>query len=704
MAASIEQRPEMSGSAVLNDAQLRAATFGRRLEEHFVSDPLLIIAGAGTGKTNTLAHRVAHLLLQGVAPEEILLLTFSRRASREMIRRAQRIVEKALMERSGSAAPSSAGRLTWAGTFHSIAVRLLRRYAPQLSLDPQFSVMDRGDSADLMDIARQSLDLSHVEKRFPRKETCLAIYSHRINTQGSLQETLEDLFPWCAEWQTELTTLFRKYVELKQAQQVLDYDDLLLYWHILMQQPLLARDIGAQFAHVLVDEYQDTNVLQGQILRALKPDGRGLCVVGDDAQAIYSFRAATVENILEFPRQFSPAATVIALEHNYRSVQSVLDTANALMADSSRQYQKRLVSSRASQQKPHYVTVEDDRGQAEYVVTQILAARERGTLLKQQAILMRSSHHSDFLELELTRRNIPYVKYGGLKFLESSHVKDVLGVLRWADNPRHQMAAYRTLQLLPGIGSASAERCFRVFQASNWSWETLGHYQMPSAAAADWPATVALLKNLARSATWAGQLAQVREWYVPHLRRMHESAAVRLADLEQLERIALQFGTREKFLTELTLDPPQASGDLSGPPLRDEDYLVLSTIHSAKGQEWKSVYVLNVADGNFPNEFSTGKPKLIEEERRLLYVAMTRAKDALHLIAPIKYYVSQQQRRGDAYVTGATSRFMTSQVMSTVTATGWPSDSGVVQKGMAKSSVQAIRIDAAALARGFWSS
>jgi DNA helicase II / ATP-dependent DNA helicase PcrA len=704
MAAIVEQRSVIGSPVVLNEGQARAATFGRMLDERFVSDPLLIIAGAGTGKTNTLAHRVAHLLLKGVAPEEILLLTFSRRASQEMIRRAQRIVEQALMERSGSAAPSSAGRLTWAGTFHSIAVRLLRQYAPQLSLDPQFSVMDRGDSADLMDIARQALDLSRTEKRFPRKDTCLAIYSHCINTQGSLDDTLNDIFPWCSEWRAELTNLFRKYVEIKQSQQVLDYDDLLLYCHILMQQPLLARDIGAQFAHVLVDEYQDTNVLQAQILRALKPDGQGLCVVGDDAQAIYSFRAATVENILEFPRQFNPPATMITLEHNYRSVQPVLDTANALMADSARQYQKRLVSNRTSQQKPHYVTVEDDRGQAEYVVAQILSARERGTLLKEQAILMRSSHHSDFLELELTRRNIPYVKYGGLKFLESSHVKDVLAVLRWADNPRHQMAAYRTLQLLPGIGSANAERCFKVFEASNWSWETLSRYQMPSMAAADWPTTATLLKNLAQSVTWDGQLTQVREWYVPHLQRIHESAAVRLADLEQLERLALQFGTREKFLTELTLDPPQASGDLSGPPLRDEDYLVLSTIHSAKGQEWKSVYILNVADGNFPNEFSTGKPQLIEEERRLLYVAMTRAKEALHLIAPMKYYVSQQPRRGDAHVTGAKSRFMTSQVMNSLSFVGWSSDCEVVQRGMAKGSALSTRVDAAALAREIWRS
>jgi DNA helicase-2/ATP-dependent DNA helicase PcrA len=286
---------------------------------------------------------------------------------------------------------------------------------------------------------------------------------------------------------------------------------------------------------------------------------------------------------------------------------------------------------------------------------------------------MRSSHHSDELELELVRRNIPYVKYGGLKFLEAAHVKDMLAMLRWADNPRNRLAGFRVLQLLPGIGPSHADRCLKVFAASGYEWQTLSSYQAPMTARSDWVATVDLLRELAATTQWSGQVARVREWYEPHLARIYDAAHVRSGDLEQLERIAQQYATREQFITELTLDPPQATGDYSGPPLLDEDYLILSTVHSAKGQEWDSVYVLNVADGNFPSEFSTGKPELIEEERRLLYVAMTRAKQSLHLVAPLKYYIPQQAKRGDKHVYGARSRFITDDVLKTLQLVAWPS-------------------------------
>ena len=376
----------MTVSAELNAQQDAAATYGARdAAGTWRAGPLLIIAGAGTGKTNTLAHRVAHLVLNGVAPERILLLTFSRRASEEMIRRARRIAGDA--------------RLTWAGTFHSVANRLLRHYAPNVGVNPQFSVIDRGDSADLMDIARHSLEFSGSERRFPRKDTCLAIYSHCLNTRGALDRTLREVYPWCLEWHDQLKRLFARYVEIKQKQQVLDFDDLLLYWHALMQDPALARDVGALFDHVLVDEYQDTNTLQAEILLALKPAGAGLCVVGDDAQSIYSFRAATVENILGFPQHFVPPATVIALEENYRSTQPVLDAANAVIGEASRQYRKELRSTRTGFTRPRYVTVLDDQAQADYVVARILEAREQGVPLKKQAVLFRSSHHSDVLEL-----------------------------------------------------------------------------------------------------------------------------------------------------------------------------------------------------------------------------------------------------------------------------------------------------------------
>ena len=683
----------------LNDAQRRAALYGVPSNQGFTAGPLLIIAGAGTGKTNTLAHRVAHLLLEGVAPERILLLTFTRRAAQEMMRRAERIATQALESRRAAAIHVNAARLLWSGTFHSIGNRLLREYAHVVGLEPSFSVLDRGDAADLLDVLRQELGFAKKEKRFPRKDTCLAIYSHKVNSRAPLAQTLKDFFPWCAEWGEELTQLFRRYVETKHTQQLLDYDDLLLYWHLLVREPQLGEEIGARFSHVLIDEYQDTNTLQAEIVLAMKPHGAGVCVVGDDAQAIYSFRAATVDHILEFPSRFAPPAEVIKLEHNYRSMQPILDAANTLMRDSARQYQKELRSERASSRRPVYVSVQDDKAQSLYVVEQILAAREQGTALRRQAVLMRNSHHGDVLELELIRRNIPYMKYGGLKFLEAAHVKDVLALLRWTENPRHRIAGFRVLQLLSGVGPAVADRCLKVFEASGYAWPTLAAYRMPTAAEKDWAGLLELIADLSGAREWTGQLARLRKWYEPQLERIYDAAGVRIGDIEQLERLSGQYASREQFITELTLDPPQVSGDLAGDPARDEDYLILSTIHSAKGQEWDSVYVLNVADGNFPNEHATGRPDLIEEERRLLYVAMTRAKHDLHLIAPLKYYITQQSRTGDAHVYGARSRFMTEQLMQCFEQRAWPATP--IHKNSQAADTK-VRIDAAAALRAMW--
>jgi ATP-dependent DNA helicase UvrD/PcrA len=645
----------------LNERQREAACFAAR--------PLLIIAGAGTGKTSTLAHRVAHLVLEGVPPQRILLLTFTRRAALEMTRRAQRIVGEVMKE----------VRLPWAGTFHSIANRLIRRHCRRVGLDESFSVLDRGDAADLMDVARHERGLSNAEKRFPRKDSCLAIYSHRVNTQRPLAETLQGLFPWCLEWEEALTGLFGDYVERKIANQVLDYDDLLLYWHAMMADEGLAREIGGAFDHVLVDEYQDTNVLQAGILQRLRPTGAAVTVVGDDAQAIYSFRAASIENIRGFAEQFN--ASVVTLEENYRSTQQVLDAANALIG-------KSLNSKKKNGEQPRYVTVADDQAQAEYVVRRVLEARERSVLLRRQAVLFRSSHHSDVLELELVRRNIPYVKYGGLKFLEAAHVKDLLALLRWADNPKNRIAAFRALQLLPGVGPAAAARVFTRFEAGGFSWQEL------KTGSAE---TDELMRYLANS-VWEGQLQRVREWYEPQLERLYDAAQVRAGDLVQLERIATSFETRERFLSELALDPPSATSDFSGAPYLDEDYLVLSTVHSAKGQEWDAVYLLNVADGNFPSEFATGRAELIEEERRLLYVAMTRAKASLDLVAPLKYYVTGQARMGDRHVYGAKSRFLTSAVMACLEQVWWgetyESEKNLSSKG---------NVDVAARLRGLWS-
>jgi DNA helicase-2/ATP-dependent DNA helicase PcrA len=677
----------------LNAAQRRAATFGNAIAVNAVggtgmvstgvlgkgveAGPMLILAGAGTGKTNTLAHRAAHLVLNGVDPARILMLTFTRRAAQEMIRRTQAIVAAALAEQGKVGDRSVVSRLAWSGTFHSVGNRILRLYAKYLGLKPNFTVLDRGDAADLMDVIRHEFGFSAKEKRFPRKDACLAIYGYRVNTRLPLKQTLAEQYPWCTEWEPDLTRMYREYVGRKQKHNVLDLDDLLLYWHVMMQTPALAQSLAKNFDHVLVDEYQDTSTLQGEIIQALKPDGRGVTVVGDDAQAIYSFRAAAVDNILGFADRYTPKAEVVVLAQNYRSTQQILDCANALMSEGSRQYRKTLLSTRQSTQRPWYVSMDDATAQAEYIVTKILATREVGGSLKRHAILFRSSHHSDVLEVELTRRNIPYVKYGGLKFLEAAHVKDMLSILRWADNPRNAVAGFRVLKLIAGIGPGHAKQALDHLEAQGYSLKSLATYVAPQSAKLDWARFCAFFDKLADPGTpWPGQTGLVREWYKPQLERIYDAAFSRGGDIEQLEHLSTQYASRERFLTELTLDPPSLTSDQSVLASKDEDYVILSTIHSAKGQEWDNVYVLNVADGNFPSEFSTGKPDLIEEERRLLYVAMTRARNELHLCAPLKYQVTQQAKDGDGHVYGAKSRFMTDKVLSCFEQTTFRSERG----------------------------
>jgi DNA helicase-2/ATP-dependent DNA helicase PcrA len=658
-------KPTNTAFDSLNPQQRRAATFGTPVADKGVTaGPLLILAGAGTGKTNTLAHRTAHLVLNGTDPSRILMLTFTRRAAQEMIKRTQGIVAEVLSDRGKAGDRSVISRLIWAGTFHSVGGRILRLYAKHLGLDPNFTVLDRGDAADLMDVVRHELGFSGKEKRFPRKDACLAIYSYRVNTRLSLKQTLEEQYPWCREWEADLTRLYREYVGRKQKNRVLDFDDLLLYWHVMMQTPALAQSLSKNFDHVLVDEYQDTSTLQGEIIHTLKPDGKGVTVVGDDAQAIYSFRAAAVENILGFADRYKPRAEMVVLAQNYRSAQPVLDSANALMSEGPRQHRKTLLGMRQSGQKPLYVALDDAQAQAEYITGKILQTREIGGSLKRHAILFRSSHHSDVLEVELTKKNIPFVKYGGLKFLEAAHVKDMMSVLRWADNPRNTIAGFRVLKLLPGIGPGTAKQALDLFEAQGFEVKSLAAFDAPQPVKMEWKKFCALFEKLADPATpWPGQVGLVKDWYKPQLERIYDAAWTRMGDLEQLDQLSVQNPSRERFLTELTLDPPAATSNQSGGSSKDEDYVILSTIHSAKGQEWDIVYVLNVSDGNFPSEFSTGNPQLIEEERRLLYVAMTRARNELHLCAPLKFAVTQQPKNGDAHVYGAKSRFMTDKVL-----------------------------------------
>ena len=691
--------PAADPLAKLNEAQRAAATWGIGLPiagGPTPHPPLLVIAGAGSGKTSTLAHRVAQLVARGADPGGILLLTFSRRAAREMTRRVERI----LAAPSGARSLHAAISLAWSGTFHSIGARLLREYAGSIGLDPAFTIHDRQDSTDLMNLVRHGLGLSSRAKRFPLKGSCLAIYSAVINTQATLGEVLRRSFPWCSEWEADLKRLFLEYVETKQAQQVLDYDDLLLYWAQMVGEAELGREIGARFRHVLVDEYQDTNRLQAAILLAMKPDGRGLTVVGDDAQSIYAFRGATVRNILDFPAHFDPPAQVVTLERNYRSTQPILNAANRVIALAAERFSKELSSDRAATAKPRLVTLRDDAEQALYVVEQTLARREAGIRLRAQAVLFRTAQHSVRLELELTRRNIPFVKFGGLKFLEAAHVKDVLAILRWAQNPRDRIAGFRAMQLVAGIGPKTAGRVLSQVSSANASCRLLAEQPVPEGARSAWLEFATLIASSDPTAKpWPAAFDEICGWYQAQIQRLHEDAEIRQADIEQLARIAASYSDAERFLTELTLDPPDASSDDAGPPLLDEDYLILSTIHSAKGQEWTAVTVLNAVDGCIPSDLATGSAAEIEEERRLLYVAMTRAREHLELMLPQRFYVSHQPGFGDRHVYGHRTRFIPQALLPHFEQVSWPTAS---EAPTANPHAKQQALDLAARMRAMW--
>jgi DNA helicase-2/ATP-dependent DNA helicase PcrA len=442
--------------------------------------------------------------------------------------------------------------------------------------------------------------------------------------------------------------------------------------------------------------------LQASILYRLKPDGRGVTVVGDDAQAIYGFRAATVRNILDFPGRYTPPAAVITLDRNYRSTGSILDASNAVIAQARERYAKDLMTDRGSGERPRLVTVPDETAQAQFVAAEVLRHRENGIDLKDQAVLFRTSSHSAQLELELARRNIPFVKFGGLRFLEAAHVKDVLSILRWIENPRGRLAGFRALRLLPGVGPATAARWLDALESVADPIVTLQTFAVPAAATREWEGLIALYRQLRSTGSggWPAEIDSLLDWYQPQLERIYDDAPLRAADLAQLRRIAATYASRERFLTELTLDPPAATGNEAGTPLLDEDYLTLSTIHSAKGQEWKSVTILNCVDGCIPSDMATGRADSIEEERRLLYVAMTRAKDHLAVVLPHRFYVRQQAGMGDRHIYAVRSRFLTAEVCERFDQEGWPVAPSV--EGV-PTSPAGVKIDLGARIKAAWS-
>jgi DNA helicase-2/ATP-dependent DNA helicase PcrA len=616
-----------------------------------------------------------------VPSERILLLTFTRRAAREMLQRARGLV------------PASSRVL--GGTFHSVAHRLVRRHAAALGLPGGFGVLDAGDAADVLDLLRTEHGHARSKTRFPRKATLLDIYSRTVNAQQPLSGVLAEHFPWCAEHREALSALFRAYTARKRELGVADLDDLLLYWRALAADEVIGPRLASAFDHVLIDEYQDVNGLQVDLARSLASHGPRVTAVGDDFQAIYGFRSASADHILDFPSHFADTR-VVTLERNYRSTQPLLDAANEVAAQASRAFPKRLRADRPGGVRPRVLWVRDEAAQAEEVCDRVLEAREQGMELRAQAVLARTSHDSDLLELELTRRRIPFHKYGGLRYLEAAHVKDFVATLRLVDNGADDVAWFRVLQLVEGLGPVSARRVIAAMNGDRRdlladsvreevaegrlaavpdrlaAWASARDL-VPAAARESADGLIAALRD-AREEPRPGPRAEaLRDVLAPLIKLRYPDGALRVQDLDQLVSAAHQATDPRHFVAELVLDPPSSSADIAQPPHLDEDYLTISTIHSAKGLEWDSVHVLAVYDGNFPACMAAGTSESIDEERRLLYVGMTRARRNLTLYVPVRYH-HRPQGRDDAHGYGKPSRFLTPEVLATCDVTRLPDD------------------------------
>lgn len=651
--------------SLLNPAQAAAAAHGNL--------PLLIVAGAGSGKTRTLIHRVSALINRGVPPFRILLLTFTRRSAQEMLSRVEKLI-------------GPASRQVQGGTFHGVANQLLRRFGPAAGLSPTFSILDQSDATDFMGLTRSSLGYGDPKKpppdaprnapRFPTAKTLVAIHSRIINTSGQPPESPEDLkkllaseWPHFLPWVAHIHNCFQDYASRKAEHQMLDYDDLLLAWALLLEKaPSIAAAIRNLYDHVLVDEYQDTNPLQSRILRALCTNGQ-LTVVGDDAQSIYSFRGATIRNILDFPKEF-PNTQIITLEQNYRSTSAILATANALISKSPERYTKELYSTREDGEKPFLVVVSDEHTQSEFVVNHIVELNENGTPLSEIAVLFRAGYLSADLELELNKRQIPYVKWGGLKFLESAHVKDLLAFLRVLENPRDEVSWYRLLNMINGIGDATAGKALELLSQHEWQPMAIGAVKVSARAKSGLQALAALLDGITRVERAESRhnsqetIRLVRQLYDEILKTNYDDWPPRLSDLEQLEGIAAEYPSRVDFLAALAIEPPSSTQDLArGKKAAEDDALVLSTVHSAKGKEWDTVFVIHASDGVFPIAQAIGNGDQEEEERRLLYVAMTRARNELYVTFPLRSY---RTIRGADYSFSQLSRFIDADVQETM--------------------------------------
>jgi DNA helicase-2/ATP-dependent DNA helicase PcrA len=637
----------------LNERQREAANFG--------DGPLRVIAGPGTGKTTTLTARVGVLLERGVTPERILLLTFTRRSAREIVSRVRTL------------RGADQGRRVSGGTFHSVAHHTLRRHHAAVGLPEGFGVLDRGDAADLMDLVRGEMGILSKERRLPKKATLAALYSRTVNTGMRLADVMRETTPWCAESLDEVASIFTAFVARKRSLGLLDFDDLLLYWRVAAQDDALGEELGAAYDHILVDEFQDVNLLQLDVLVGLRRIDPRLTIVGDDAQAIYGFRGATARFLLDAEDYFNDLTT-ITLDVNYRSSGVILGVANAIAADAPEGFSSvlREVVPITGASQPLLVHCADERDQSESVANRVLEFYEQGTPLQKQAVLFRAAHHSGDLEIELARRRIPFVKYGGLRYLEAAHVKDLLAAFRLADNPRDEVAWFRLLQLMPGVGPAKARRAINALRDVDGNlplshgevgrrWSIVDE-ELPSEVREMWRdlADAMCEKELEPVEVHA---ERIRRAIVPLITSSYEDAVVRLEDLGALVLACAGTLRLSDVAAEQALEPPVSTGNLAGPPMIDEDWLVLSTVHSAKGLEFDAVHVIHAADGNFPSDMSLGSPEGLEEERRLFYVAITRARRNLAVYVPLRYH---HNRVRDDHSWAQPSRFLSESVRSTL--------------------------------------
>lgn len=628
----------------LDDAQIEAVTHGE--------GPLIVAAGAGTGKTRALTARVACLLDRGVLPERILLLTFTRRAADEMLSRASTMTGLRRNERPHG------------GTFHAVAHRHVTAYAEVLDLPKGFGVLDPAGSCDLMDLIRGEHGLSGNAARYPRSATLVDIYSRCINNESPLRELVPAQYPWCEPHLDAIAELFRDFTVHKRRSGLLDFDDLLLCWRALLANEALGPELSGRYAFVLVDEYQDVNSLQVDIVRLLVPQGKGLTVVGDPAQSIYGFRGSAPEHLRSLVSSF-PDATVVRLERNFRSRQPILDTANFIRPDTEDDI--RLLSDRGGGPKPRLVRCHDASSEARAVADQILECHQNGIPLRDQAVLVRAAHHSDLVEVELSVRKIPYRKYGGLRFLEAAHVKDFVAAARLLDNSHDEVAWFRFLRLHRNIGSTRARALIAI--ASPSTGDSLRRWPdvvaaSPSTTRTELSTSLGGLLEARGQSSPGGRAEAVLQTLRPLLRARYADASARLEDLERLVGGVSVSDDLSTWLADLTLDPPASTGDIAGAPHLDEDYVVISTIQPAKGLEWPIVHLPHMVDGALPSDMALKSADGLNEERRLLYVAVTRARDELHLYAPLRM-PHHRRASDDRHSFAPLSRFLDESVRST---------------------------------------